>query len=153
MSAAADLSKYAIFDGPRDPKDGTKVSTGTLFRGFTPGDLQGPYLSQFFLFDVPYGSQLTPAKLSFGIAEKKNYMTDPASWLAVQRGCKQDPVPLPIPARRIYRGRDLAQYVHIDELFQAYFNACLLLITPLNRGGFYAPSNLASRTRSSIGRP
>jgi hypothetical protein len=30
----------------------------------------------------------------------------------------------------------MSQYVHIDELFQAYLNACLLLISPVNRGGF-----------------
>jgi membrane-associated phospholipid phosphatase len=41
----------------------------------------------------------------------------------------------------MYRGRDLANYVHIDELFQAYLNACLLMITPNARGGLQVPPN------------
>jgi len=41
----------------------------------------------------------------------------------------------------MYRGRELAQYVHIDELFQAYLNACLILISPPARGGLGAPLN------------
>ena len=66
----------------------------------------------------------------------------PAEWLKVQKGFKP-PVP---PAyvdhpKYLYRGRDLAQYVHIDELFQAYLNACLILITPNERGGLGAPLN------------
>ena len=38
---------------------------------------------------------------------------------------------LPDPERRhIRNGRDLAEWVHIDVLFQAYFRACLILGSP-----------------------
>jgi hypothetical protein len=140
QAAAADLSKYARFDGP---KDGGKVTPKTLFRGFTEGDLVGPYLSQFMLWDIPYGAQ----KINRGIAYKlpenggKDFLTDPNEWLAVQGGCMGQHVMISgiDDPQLIYRGFDLAQYVHIDELYQAYLNACLLLITPKSRGGMGAP--------------
>jgi hypothetical protein len=136
-AAAADLNQFAAFDGPRDA-DG-QVTVKTLFRGLTPGDLAGPWLSQFLVYDVPYGAQKVPAQIAFGLPAGNDYMTDETSYLAVQNGAKPSSVPQPITPVHIHRGRDLANYVHIDELFQAYLNACLLLITPKNRGGFAAP--------------
>ncbi len=136
-AAAADLSKYAAFTGP---KQGGAVTPATIFRGFTDGDTSGPYVSEFLLHDVPYGSQLTPATVKFGYSSVSDYLTDPAVWLEVQNG--KDPGVNPAPIEdplHLYNARQLAQYVHIDELFQAYLNACLLLITPLARGGFNAP--------------
>jgi hypothetical protein len=56
-----------------------------------------------------------------------------------------DPVP-----RFVRNGRDLAAYVHIDVLFQAYFDACLWLIdnrVPLNPGNPYNNS----RTQAGFG--
>ncbi len=52
-SAAADLSAMSDFRGP---KSGGKVTLETLFRGNTPGDLTGPYISQFLWHDVPCGA-------------------------------------------------------------------------------------------------
>lgn len=51
-AAIAELSRLSDFRGP---KVGGQVSTGTLFRGFTPGDLVGPYISQFLLKTVTFG--------------------------------------------------------------------------------------------------
>ena len=141
--AAADLSQYAVFDGP---KAGGAVTTDTLFRGFTPGDVVGPYLSQFLLLDVPYGATRFEQKTAFGLpgfetVPGKDYMTAPHDWLEVQRGVKPSVTPtFTVGALKfLYRGRDMAQYVHIDELFQAYLNACLVLISPNERGGLAAP--------------
>lgn len=135
--AAADLSRYAQFDGPRP---GGAVTPETIFRDNTSWALSGPYLSQFMVHDVPYGSQRTSARIAFGLPGGTDYMTDEASWLAAQNGTKPGIVPLPLPdPRLLHDGRSLGDYVHIDELFQAYLNACLLLITPTARGGFGAP--------------
>lgn len=135
--AAADLGRYAQFDGP---KQGGNVTPATIFRDGTPGALTGPYLSQFMIHDVPYGSQLTSARIAFGLPGTADFMTDEASWLAVQNGMAPTVVPTPLPdPRLLHDGRGLGNYVHIDELFQAYLNACLLLITPKPRGGFGAP--------------
>lgn len=136
--AAADLSKYAVFNGP---KSGGAVTVGTLFRGMTTGDLVGPYVSQFLLLDVPFGSERFEQKIAFAVPEQ-NFMTQPADWLAVQQGAKPAPAPTFVARPKyLYRGRDLGNYVHIDELYQAYLNACLLLISPNSRGGLGAPLN------------
>jgi hypothetical protein len=123
-AAAADLTLYGNdFNGP---KSGGAVTTATLFRGRTPGDLQGPFLSQFFYQDCNFGANKIEQKITT-TAPGINYMTDFATWLAVQRGANQpadifDPVP-----RYLRNGRDIGQWVHIDVLFQAYFQAFLIL--------------------------
>jgi hypothetical protein len=123
-AAAADLTSYgADFNGS---KTGGAVTTATLFRGLTPGDRIGPYLSQFFYQDCNFGANKIEQKITTTVPGV-NYMTDFATWLAVQRGIAQpsntfDPVP-----RYMRNGRDIGQWVHIDVLFQAYFHAFLIL--------------------------
>jgi len=123
-AAAADLTLYgADFNGS---KTGGAVTTATLFRGLTPGDRIGPYLSQFFYQDCNFGANKIEQKITTTVPGL-NYMTDFATWLAVQRGIAQpsntfDPVP-----RYMRNGRDIGQWVHIDVLFQAYFQAFLVL--------------------------
>ncbi len=141
-AAAADLSRLSDFRGPTA---GGQVTPGTLFRGFTPGDLIGPYLSQFLLRPVPCGAQHIN-QLIRTVLPGIDYMTRYPAWLDVQNGCTPsrsnefDPIP-----RFLRNGRDLAQWVHMDVLFQAYFNACLILVTPpdpsdpFTRGGLGAP--------------
>ncbi len=135
--AAADLGRYAQFDGP---KDGGQVTPATIFRDTTKGALAGPYLSQFLIRDIPYGSQRTSARIAFGLPGATDYMTDEATWLDAQNGVASSIKPGPLADPKIlHDGRGLGNYVHIDELFQAYLNACLLLITPAARGGFGVP--------------
>jgi hypothetical protein len=123
-AAAADLTIYG--NDFNAPKIGGAVTTATLFRGHTPGDLKGPYLSQFFYHDCNFGANNIEQKITTTVPGV-NYMTDFATWLAVQRGVSQpadifDPVP-----RYMRNGRDIGQWVHIDVLFQAYFQAFLVL--------------------------
>ena len=123
-AAAADLSLYgADFNGP---KDGDSVTTATLFRGLTPGDNIGPYLSQYFYQPCHFGANNLEQKITTAMPGI-DYMTDFNTWLAVQRGFNQpatllDPVP-----RYMRNGRDIGQWVHIDVLFQGYFQAFLVL--------------------------
>jgi hypothetical protein len=150
QAAIADLNKLSDFRGP---KQGGKVTAGTLFRGFTPGDLLGPYVSQFLLLPFSYGAisvdQTFQTYLPFG-GGGKDYMTDFPSWLAVQNGQATNLSSLrslpfgpniPDPTRRYLRdGRGLAAYVHVDVLFEAYFNGCLVAIdlgAPYNVGNPY----------------
>lgn len=144
-AAATELSELTDFRGP---KVGHRVTTGTLFRGLTPGDLTGPYLSQFLLKTVTFGSEeiqqqiRTLLPISAGGAD---YLTDVNSWLLVQNGGNTGLSDRFDTTRRFVRtGRDLAQYVHVDVLFQAYFNACLILFdmgAPFNPGNPYNASN------------
>src|SRR5262249_14193981 len=59
----------------------------------------------------------------------RDYMTDYAEWLAIQNGsASKNPDRIDSARCYIRNGRDLAQWVHIDVLFQAYFNAMLIMI-------------------------
>lgn len=123
-AAAADLTLYG--NDFNAPKNGGAVTTSTLFRGLTPGDLLGPYLSQFFYQDCNFGANKIEQKITTTVPGV-DYMTDFNTWLAVQRGISQpsnvfDPVP-----RYMRNGRDIGQWVHIDVLFQGYFHAFLVL--------------------------
>ena len=123
-AAATDLSVYGSdFKGP---KTGGAVTTGTLFRGLTPGDRVGPYISQFFYQDCNFGANKIEQKITTTVPGV-NYMTDFDTWLAVQRGIAQGPDAFDTVARYIRNGRDIGQWVHIDVLFQAYFQAFLVL--------------------------
>ncbi|HJP90835.1 MAG TPA: vanadium-dependent haloperoxidase [Pyrinomonadaceae bacterium] len=136
-AAAADLTLYAgDFKGP---KSGSAVTTATLFRGLTPGDRVGPYVSQFFYQDCNFGANKIEQKIRTTLPGI-NYMTDFDTWLAVQRGIEQGPDAFdPVP-RYIRNGRDLASWVHVDVLFQAYFQAFLVLLgagAPFDDGNPY----------------
>jgi hypothetical protein len=138
-AAAADLSRMSNFKGP---KSGGVVTTGTLFRGLTPGDLAGPYISQFMWKDTPFGAETVNRQMRTRAAGV-DYMTGYAEWLAIQNGMVPgagdfDPTP-----RYIRNGRDLSEWVHIDVLFQAYFNAFLILASlnaPLDQNNPYNTS-------------
>jgi hypothetical protein len=136
-AAAADLNTMSDFRGP---KIGGTVTAGSIFRGPTPAEVYGPYVSQFLMKDIPYGS-LTVSQRQWTLAPNTNYMTDYDVWLHVENGLGAtsqqglDPTP-----RYMRNGRDLAGYVLVDMLFQAYLNACLILIgmnAPVDPGNPY----------------
>ena len=122
--AAADLTLYgADFKGA---KTGGAVTAATLFRGLTPGDRTGPYLSQFFYQPCRFGANKLEQKITT-TAAGIDYMTNFTTWLDVQRGVNQPSEILDPTARYMRNGRDIGQWVHIDVLFQAYFQAFLVL--------------------------
>lgn len=110
---------------PVGPKQYGRVSPATIFRGENYGDLTGPYISQFLLRDVPYG----PSKIVQQYAEPTpdaNFMTEYDEWLRIRRGG----APRTLArhgAKYIYNARVLGGYVNSDVLFQAYFNAALII--------------------------
>jgi hypothetical protein len=134
--AIADLNNLSSFAGPRA---NGKVAAATLFRGIRPGDLTGPYLSQFFLLPVSFGTLSVAQKFST-YASGVNYLTDFAPWLAVQNG--QGPFAANVVSGTSYikNGRDLGAWVHSDITFQAYLFAAQWLLThaaPFNPGNPY----------------
>ena len=136
-AAAADLTLYGSdFKGP---KSGGAVTTATLFRGVNAGDTPGPYISQFFYQDCNFGANKLEQKIRTTVPDV-NYMTDFATWLAVQRGIAQGPNAFdPVP-RYMRMGRDIGQWVHVDVLFQGYFQAFLVLAgagAPFDSGNPY----------------
>jgi hypothetical protein len=122
-AAAADLSRLSDFRGP---KADHRVTTGTLFRGDTAGDLTGPYLSQFLWKNVPYGATPIVQRIRTTVPNL-DYMTSYSDWLVIQNGAAAganqfDPTP-----RYIRNARDLTSFVHQDFSYQSFLNACLIL--------------------------
>jgi len=124
MAAAADLSASPDFRGP---KVGGKVTTATLFRGQAPGDLVGPYLSQFLLKTAPYGT--TPiVQTQRNPVAGNDHMTAYGEWLNVQNGGAPTGVNVFDPVRRYIRtARDLVEWLRVDFTYQGALNAYNIL--------------------------
>ena len=122
--AVADLNAFSATVGPTQ---GGLVTPGTLFRGETPGDLIGPYISQFLWLPVPFGPTTITQRYDAPQAGDDR-MTDYNEWLAIQRGANpQVPLVFDPVQRYIYNNRVLGEYVHRDVVTQAYSNAGLIM--------------------------
>ncbi|MEM9897547.1 MAG: vanadium-dependent haloperoxidase, partial [Bacteroidota bacterium] len=138
-------------------RGGAKQSPSASFRGITFGDDIGPYLSQFLLIGnsgINNKNDNTPelkakdGKITYGanvinqrvrVAKAKDYMTTWEEWFDVQNAADVTGLESYTEKERrfIYTPRDLATYVHFDALYQAYLNACLILLarkTPFDPG-------------------
>jgi membrane-associated phospholipid phosphatase len=132
VTIAAAASAQSHLSDFRGPKAGGAVTPGTIFRGNFPGELSGPFISQFLLKDVPFGPYVVPQKVRAGLAGVE-YMTDYAAWLNVQNG---SPTPVPpfqtVPAaaaRYLNDNRALSAYLRADFSPQGFINASLILNT------------------------
>jgi membrane-associated phospholipid phosphatase len=165
QAAIADLNALgsSIFAGT--------VTGQVLFRGSTPGERVGPYISQFFLQPAPFGALAVndatgnPTQQYICYDAETDYMTDQASWLAVQNG--QSPFNPPPPnfqfgqndilgPRYLFCGRAGAAFVHVDELYQAYFMAALNLLDNLKFNSYdqtnpYQFPNPDGKTQAGFG--
>ncbi|MEM6484028.1 MAG: bromoperoxidase [Pseudomonadota bacterium] len=133
---------------------GGTLDEQTIFRGASPGVEFGPYLSQLMHIgnkSVSNAEGLTPADgyIRFGAQrvdqrvieakEDDDYMMTWDTWHAVQQGYRPNGPSQEYTNNRrfITTPRDLATYVRIDALYQAYLNACLILLgseTPFDPG-------------------
>lgn len=138
--AAEELSRLSDH---RAPKEDGRVTPATIFRGDTRGDLRGPYVSQFLLRDIQYGTLRIPQRHDT-VGAGRDFLTDFDSWLAVQEGFEPPGVERDHVDRRYLRTpRDLANYVHFDALYEAYLNAALILLdlgAPVDPGNPYEHS-------------
>lgn len=114
------------------------ITPHLLFRGLTSGDRVGPYQSQFLIHPAPFGAQGFHQR-NRTLRAGQDFMTEWNEWWQVQNGAKRDFVPSHFDDVLHYmrNGRDLSQWVHVDVLFQGYFNACLILLQ-----GAGAPSSV-----------
>jgi len=149
-TAAADLTQFGTaFKGPKDASG--NVTTALLFRGHTPGDRVGPWLSQFWYMPCFFGANEVSQRIRtvLGVGSGgQDYMTDFSTWLNIQRGASPATGLNYDPVRRYMRnGRDNGEWVHIDVLFQGYFQAFLCLAgsgAPLDPGNPYVGPNPSS---------
>jgi hypothetical protein len=133
--AAADLSKFSDYRGP---KVNGQVTTDVIFRGSTPGELSGPYISQFLLKTIPMGSASLPQLYKTSVAGD-DYLIRYADWLKAQRGGASGSNVFDATPRYIRNNRDLSQYLLVDFMGQANILAELLLLSYGNAA--LAPSN------------
>ncbi|MFN6563475.1 MAG: vanadium-dependent haloperoxidase [Nostoc sp. ChiSLP01] len=156
LAAVADLNKLSAFRGP---KQNGLVTPQTLFRGsvnyvkpndssgenvkyvIPPGVLDGPYISQFLLRTIIWGTQSVSALIRTALPGN-DFLIDFNEWLTVQNGgssgksINYDPI-----NRYITTVRDLGEYAHIGG--PTYLGASLILGSigaPLNPGNPYVNS-------------
>lgn len=163
-------------DTPPDPV-GPSVTADNLFRGSGPGAKAGPVVSQFMLIgnganDTVSGApgsaaySQTDGYINYGnqpidqrgrvFLPALDYMTKWAQWHDVQQGADFRGKHVFDPVRRfIATPRHLATYVRFDALYQAYLNACLLLLDQgyKTQGGFPDQNELARTPFASFGGP
>ena len=124
IAAASELSRLSDFRGP---KASEAVTTETLFRGETTGDLAGPYISQFLWMDIPFGAKKMTQKYRT-TAAGLDHMTKYDEWLNIQNGGASVDLVFDPSSRYIRNGRDLSEYVHQDFSYQSSLTACLILL-------------------------
>jgi hypothetical protein len=133
------------------------ITPQNVFRLGLPGEEVGPLVSQFFIRNINYGTQ-TIDQRERPYKKGMNYLTKfgaPAGtvtegWLHAQNSGNGDDgltynksneasaTYYEAEVRYISTMRDLARFVNKDALHQAYFNACLLL---LSGGAKWTPGN------------
>ena len=138
---------YTNFSPAEQGRQRGNFSGSTVFRGITPGDDIGPYISQFLLAGnesihpmaskerdrseglITYGAINIDQRVRYA-SPNRDYMTTWDEWLDVQEGASLTGLEDYVGTERrfITTPRDLATYVHYDALYEAYLNACLLML-------------------------
>jgi hypothetical protein len=115
----------------RQAADNLGVTPATIFRGPTTADRSGPYISQFLVKPIPCNSGWLDQRYRTP-KPGQDYLATYSEWLQLQTGVPpwREYVFEPV-SRYIRNGRDLAEWVHYDFLYQAFLNAALIL---LNQG-------------------
>ena len=127
-AVAAAVNDLNAFSEPLTSSTTTRVTPATVFRGETPADLVGPYLSQFLWLDIPYGIKTLRQNYSVP-ARGQSFLTNYDDWLACQRGARPtSTLRFDTAPRFICSARELAEYVHRDFSFQTYMNAALIML-------------------------
>lgn len=142
QEAIDDLNSFG--DAFKGPKRNGRVTPQTLFRDNGLGISVGPLTSQFMWLPTPFGVEFVERKM-WTLQAGSDHLQTFDDWLAVQNGGVPGHAEFLGARRYVINGRDISQWVHIDVLFQAYFNACLILMTPPDSsdvgGGLGVPFN------------
>jgi len=104
------------------------VTAANLFRANYTGNLVGPYLSQFFYLPCLYGANVLDQRIRPTLAGVE-FLTNFTEFLRVQDGLQPaESLTFEPNLRFMINGRDIAHYVHIDALYQAYHVATMILL-------------------------
>jgi hypothetical protein len=132
------------------------VTPNNLFRQSLIGAIDGPYISQFMYQHVTFGSSWISQQM-YPPTAGLNFITTFGEWLRIQKGLPPAGVATfdttPVYLRN---GRDLSHWVHMDVLYQAYFNAALILMDkniPFKSNLPYVSSSTNQMGFGSFGHP
>ena len=151
-----DAKKTECLSSEEKSRVRTNLDGQTFFRGITPGDDIGPYISQFLLAGneglngngvndenheakdgyINYGAITIDQRVRFA-KPCDDHMTLWDEWYDVQQAAdltgmeEYDDITHKLHKhyrRFITTPRDMATYVHYDALYESYLNACLILL-------------------------
>jgi len=127
-----------------------EFTPSTLFRGATPGDRRGPFVSQFLLRDIPYGLKRVDQR--FRVPTRgQSFLTTVDAWVACQRGARsRSQVRFDDEPRYIASYRELVEFVHRDFSFQAFMDAALIILS-MSGDAVLSPTNPYRRSHSEFG--
>lgn len=138
-TVAVAIEELNTLSGFKGPKINGAVTSQTFLRGDTPGDLIGPYISQFFYLPIPHGSTTIPVKqkvpdwTNLPALPINNFNTTFDDWYTTITGGDTGKTiqyyeeAMEIAPQFIRTPRDLSEYVHQDTPGQAAINALLIL--------------------------
>jgi hypothetical protein len=123
------------------------VTARNLFRGIYPGEQVGPYVSQFLWKGnadprkpdgagkdadegfITYGAQVIDQR-QLTVVQNVDYLTGFSTWLDVQNGVDTRGQDQFDTQRRFIRSlRDGANFVHFDQVLNAFYNAAFILMS------------------------
>lgn len=126
---------------------GVNFTAQTLFRGMSASEKFGPYISQLLLLNIPMGGMTVEQKYNaqptkqMAIAEGKTveWGRNNTEMVAMQNTTLNllPPANTVMQKRYIHTGRSLAEAVHIDPVYQFFYQASLILLglgVPMNPG-------------------
>ena len=138
----------AFGDDFKGPKDGGVVTAKTLFRGESPGCAVGGYVSQLFLHEIGVGNFSYEPK---GPTKDGLYGHTKANYLEIQKGNVPVGQTIDSVKKYMFNGRQLGSTVHIDLVFQHFYEAAAIL---LNAGiGAGAQVKVGSKEGNFLGGP
>jgi len=138
----------AFGDDFKGPKQGGVVTAKTLFRGESPGCEVGGYISQLFLNEIGVGNFSYEPK---GPTKTGIYGNTQANYVDIQDGNVPVGQTIDSVKKFMFNGRQLGSTVHIDLVFQHYYEAAAVL---LNAGvGAGAQVKVGSKEGNFLGGP
>lgn len=106
------------------PTNNGVIDSTYLFRGKGSDEEYGPYISQFLLLPFNYGNLRVDQK--YKVETDSNSGLTMSSWLDVQNGVQGNNSMFETSYNYVHNGRVLGSKVHMDPLFQFYYDAALI---------------------------
>jgi membrane-associated phospholipid phosphatase len=149
VDALNDVKQYIQYS----PKNNANITIGTLFRGLSPGDLRGPYLSQFLFYPAYLGNFYAEQKFVLydnsrnKIDINKNYGLDYNYVKDLLNGISKPLVAKTQKLRFLQTIRDAAIYINRDEIWQPFFITAAILLDNGIKPGFFTSARKAPSSR------